>query len=238
MTGETDIVKVEVQELVPIEDIKRRSKHLDAIKIELLKPNDFQPFTDKKTGEKRQFIKRSGWRQIAAGFSISDRVVKEERMDREDGSFVWRITVEAMFPNGRLSSGMGACDSREHSGKWAHVEHDVLSTAHTRAKNRAISDLVAGGVLSAEEMEAAPEVEPEEDFEKEFHEEETDTGLRGTLAEAGLNPESITFSEMGNAYTAAPTKWLGKELWDQYDAFFKKHGFRYDFKNKQWVRGE
>ena len=32
------------------------------------------------------------------------------------------------------------------------MEHDVYATAHTRAKNRAISDLVGGGEVSAEEM--------------------------------------------------------------------------------------
>lgn len=106
----------------------------------------------------KRFIKRSGFRKIAVYFGISDRVLSQERTDREDGSFTWRITVEAVAPNSRTCIGVGACDSRER--KFAHIEHDVLATAHTRAKSRAISDLVAGGVVSAEEVEAPPS-EPE-----------------------------------------------------------------------------
>ena len=44
-------------------------------------------------------------------------------------------------------------------GKWRRLkpprevnEHDILATAETRAKNRAISDLVGGGSVSAEEI--------------------------------------------------------------------------------------
>lgn len=44
-------------------------------------------------------------------------------------------------------------------GKWRRLkeprevnEHDILATAETRAKNRAISDLVGGGSVSAEEV--------------------------------------------------------------------------------------
>lgn len=43
----------------------------------------------------------------------------------------------------------GSCNWRKH---WSHPIHDIFSTAHTRAKNRAISDLLAGGEVSAEEL--------------------------------------------------------------------------------------
>jgi DNA invertase Pin-like site-specific DNA recombinase len=36
---------------------------------------------------------------------------------------------------GRSSTGLGACSTKER--KFAHVDHDVLAIAHTRAKNRA-----------------------------------------------------------------------------------------------------
>ncbi|PNX46582.1 MAG: hypothetical protein BV457_07445 [Thermoplasmata archaeon M9B1D] len=42
------------------------------------------------------------------------------------------------------------CSGKKH---FAHPEHDIHATAHTRAKNRAISDLIAGGEVSAEEVE-------------------------------------------------------------------------------------
>ena len=36
--------------------------------------------------------------------------------------------------------------------RFNNAEHDVLTTAHTRAKSRAIADLVGGGEVSAEEL--------------------------------------------------------------------------------------
>jgi hypothetical protein len=119
----------------------------EALKAKLLGIEDYQSIAG------RRYIKRSGFRKIAVYFGISDRIIKEERTEREDdGSFFWRIEVEAFAPNGRSCVGVGACDSRER--KFAHIEHDVYATAHTRAKSRAISDLVAGGAVSAEEVEA------------------------------------------------------------------------------------
>jgi len=38
---------------------------------------------------------------------------------------------------------------------WAHKEHDIFALGHTRAKNRAIADLVGGGEVTAEEVLAS-----------------------------------------------------------------------------------
>jgi len=124
------------------------------LKKQLLVDDDYQKISGKL------FIKRSGFRKIAVFFGISDSILKEEKVDRADGSFVWRIVVEAIAPNGRTSVGVGACDSKERAN-WAHKEHDCYSTAHTRAKSRAISDMIAGGIVSAEEVEASSQ-EPRE----------------------------------------------------------------------------
>jgi hypothetical protein len=118
----------------------------ESLKAKLLTDEDYQSIAGKR------YIKRSGFRKIAVYFGLSDRILEQERIDRDDGSFSWRIVVEVEAPNGRVSTGVGACDSRER--KFAHVEHDVYAIAHTRAKSRAISDMVAGGAVSAEEMEA------------------------------------------------------------------------------------
>src|ERR1700674_1112033 len=69
---------------------------------------------------------------------------------REDGSFVWSFRVRAQAPNGRFTEAVAAGDSRER--KFSHIEHDVQATAQTRAKSRAISDLIGAGEVSAEEM--------------------------------------------------------------------------------------
>jgi hypothetical protein len=153
------IVLTPVMPLVTAEKAAEQWALFEALKSKLLSSEDYQSIAGKC------YIKRSGFRKIAVYFGISDRILKEERADRADGSFTWRITAEAIAPNGRSCVGVGACDSRER--KFAHTEHDVLSTAHTRAKSRAISDLVAGGVVSAEEMspdtdnsEIAPKQQP------------------------------------------------------------------------------
>ncbi len=107
--------------------------------------------TDYQDVAGRKFIKKSGWRRIAAAFGISDEIVHEERRELDGVGFVWEVTARAIAPNGRYAEGMGSCSSSER--KFAHVQHDVRAMAHTRAKNRAISDLVGGGDVSAEEMD-------------------------------------------------------------------------------------
>lgn len=148
----SEIVPVVVEPLVTTEKAVELWHKFEDLKAKLLTDDDYQVIAGKR------FIKRSGFRKIGVVFGLSDRILKEERVDRPDGSFVWRIVVEVLAPNGRTSIGVGACDSRER--KFAHLEHDVLSTAHTRAKSRGISDMVAGGVVSAEEAEGEVEAKP------------------------------------------------------------------------------
>lgn len=143
--------------ITPVEPLSTPEQAAEAwnkfqsLKEKLLSEEDYQDIQGKR------FIKRSGFRKIAVVFGISDRILKEERIDRADGSFTWRITVEVAAPNGRTCDGVGACDSLER--RFSHIEHDVFATAHTRAKSRAISDMVAGGVVTAEEMEEAAIIE-------------------------------------------------------------------------------
>jgi len=142
---EKAIVPAPVLPLVTPEQAAEQWRRFEALKEKLLVEDDYQMIAGKR------FIKRSGFRKIGVFFGLSDRILKEERVERPDGSFVWRLVVEVSAPNGRMSIGVGACDSKER--KFAHPEHDVYATAHTRAKSRAISDMVAGGIVSAEEVE-------------------------------------------------------------------------------------
>jgi len=119
------------------------------LKQSFLEKSDFANISGK------DMVKKSGWRKIQSAFGISDEIVNE-RKDSEENGFVWRITVKAIAPNGRYSYGVGACASTER--RFSHLDHDVYATAHTRAKNRAISDLVGGGEVSAEELIEAEEI--------------------------------------------------------------------------------
>ncbi len=143
----TDILPAGTAPVAPLVTAEQAVKQwalFEDLKGKLLNESDYQEISGKK------YIKRSGFRKLAVFFGISDQIIKEERQDRPDGSFIWRIEVEARAPNGRICIGVGACDSKER--RFAHEEHDVYSTSHTRAKSRAISDLVAGGAVSAEEV--------------------------------------------------------------------------------------
>ena len=105
--------------------------------------------SDIATIQNKPFIKRSGWRKLALAFNISDEIIKDERVVHND-DFECRIWVKVWAPNGRSVVGIGACSSKERN--FAHVEHDVYATAHTRAKNRALSDMIGSGEISWEEL--------------------------------------------------------------------------------------
>jgi len=144
MSDSQQIVPAPVLPLVTPEEAAAQWARFEALKSKLLVDDDYQLIAGKR------HFKRSGLRKLGVYFGISDRLLKEERTDRDDGSFNWRVVVQAIAPNGRSCVGVGACDSRERN--FAHVEHDIYATAHTRAKNRAISDMIAGGAVSAEEL--------------------------------------------------------------------------------------
>ena len=136
---------------------------------ELLDESDFQSIGNKK------FKKKSAWRKYARAFNITDRVTFEDIQRDETGFPMWaRIRVEAKANNGRTAEADHECHVTErccerpcHKQGWKghtccaddcngkrHWSHpgDLCATALTRAKNRAISDLIGAGEVSAEEM--------------------------------------------------------------------------------------
>lgn len=94
----------------------------------------------------RPFRKKGYWRAIATAFNLSVGCVKEE--SDETG---WRVVYRASTASGRNVEGDGSCDYDE-KGEGQDSEHNVRSHAHTRAFNRAVSNLVGFGEVSAEEM--------------------------------------------------------------------------------------
>jgi len=146
--------------LVPIPDGKRSSE-------------DYQ-----RIGSK-DFKKKSAWRKLATAFGISGERVSAEDDFLPDGRIRRaKRTVRAIAPNGRSMDGEGVCDiyerccepgcsntatshdhcpaaRSEHCPGWthfSHAEHDIPTTAYTRALNRAVSDLIGAGEVSAEEI--------------------------------------------------------------------------------------
>ncbi|NTU46992.1 hypothetical protein HGA88_05185 [Candidatus Roizmanbacteria bacterium] len=97
----------------------------------------------------REFYKKSYWRKLATFFNISVEIV-EERHERYENNIVFYFTCKATAPNGRYAIGSGSCDLFEKGRRNSF--HNARSTAETRAFNRAISNLVGGGEVSAEEI--------------------------------------------------------------------------------------
>lgn len=131
----------------------------------LLDKSDYQPIQT-KTGVK-QSKKKSAWRKLATAFNISDEVIEKEIIRDECHRIISaRYEVKATLPNGRHGVGTGSASIYDKTSKkdtkeptpfelrqrFTNAEHDITSTAHTRAKSRAISDLIGAGEVSAEEL--------------------------------------------------------------------------------------
>ena len=131
----------------------------------LLDDSDYQPIQTQQGIKKSK--KKSAWRKLATAFNISDEVLEKEIIRDECHRIISaRYEVKATLPNGRHGVGTGSAsiydkiskkDTKEPSPfqlrqRFTNAEHDVISTAHTRAKSRAISDLIGAGEVSAEEL--------------------------------------------------------------------------------------
>lgn len=155
-------------DMVDVESAEAFMNNYQELVKALLDQTDYQ-----KIGSK-QFKKKSAWRKLATAFNISDEIIKEEITRDETGQIISATYyVKATLPNGRSGVGIGACSifdkirysdtskypadtntpsNFELRGRFSNAEHDIPSTAHSRAKNRAISDLIGAGDVSAEEM--------------------------------------------------------------------------------------
>lgn len=90
------------------------------------------------------FIKKSGWRKISFYFNLSYEI-KDRTIEFDDNRNVQRaeFVVRAYMQGGRFSDGWGSCDRREK--RFLKPNHDIPSTAETRAKNKACQDLLGIG---------------------------------------------------------------------------------------------
>jgi len=95
------------------------------------------------------FKKKSFWRKCQRFFNLSMELISEERQAIGD-KFIYKFVYRSIAPNGAFCDGTGTCSSDEKG--LLKTEHNTRAIAETRAKNRAISDLVAFGEVSAEEM--------------------------------------------------------------------------------------
>jgi hypothetical protein len=152
--GELVVGRANREVLRPLdpEEVVAAMEQYQAMLPRLLDASDYQE------SEGRRFVKKSGWRKIATAFNLSVGIVSTRVERAPDGSPLRaEVIARAVAPNGRTQDGDGYCSIGERRFGRAQgrqkVENDLRATATTRAKNRAISDLVGMGEVSAEEVE-------------------------------------------------------------------------------------
>ena len=165
---------------VTVDEAVRQWEEYQDLNKRLLDPSDYQRVGDKA------FKKKSAWRKYARAYNLTDRVTYEHVERFPDGFPIWaRVRVQATAANGRATEAdheahvtercceaarnlpcpkkppkhshcVIGCDGRSH---WSHPG-DLPATALTRAKNRAIADLIGAGEISADEMTGGREQPP------------------------------------------------------------------------------
>jgi len=165
-----------VAPVATIQEARKVFKAFQEAKLGLLDKSDVQPVAD------RSFIKKSGWRKIAVFFGVSCQKLAEGVIESPAGRvyyFTYRAQApngqfqdatgycswDESNPAGTIAAAERKAKEKVKKGTWsearaeqhisgtiAKLEHDVRATAETRAKNRAIADLVGGGEVTAEEM--------------------------------------------------------------------------------------
>lgn len=156
----------------------------------------------------KPFIKKSGWLKLATPFNLTDEILEEDREDREDGSFVVRFRVRVSAPNGRTVMAVGSCDSKERP--YAHLEHDVRATAHTRAKARAIADMVGGGGAIAEDVAESEAQRRNGAPTGPSSARPAEVGEGAAEYDPAQNPETITCPKCGEPVTRGKNQRTGK----------------------------
>lgn len=133
----------------------------------------------------KKFRKKPYWRAVARGFNLDVVQVKEEHVEQAN-DWGYLVTYRATAPNGASADGDGACFASEKSrGRMEATVHNVRSHAHTRAFNRAVSNLVGFGEVSAEEAEHDSQPEPGSNDGPPPEEETAALAWRGVIATVG-----------------------------------------------------
>lgn len=144
----------------------------------LLAPSDYQTYTAYENGKTvtKRFKKKSAFRKMRRFFGFNLEVL-EERIGHKHiketcarlfipdikecgcptqyARFIVRVTDPR---SGQYVDGIGICSLGEKNRVFTKPDHEIPATAHTRAVNRGISDLIGAGEDSAEEVRGTSEV--------------------------------------------------------------------------------
>jgi hypothetical protein len=94
----------------------------------------------------KRYITRKGWRKIACALQLSlacRHDLTDVKYDINHNVVRATYVFRAIDSSDRFVDGCGSCSRDEKN--FLHPNHDVIATAETRAKNRAIEDFVGIG---------------------------------------------------------------------------------------------
>jgi hypothetical protein len=170
MSKTTELAVVEASDMIAapsaneLESNVRRYQDMQKT-LDRLMPDQIVETGTNNDGTPKLFRRKGYWKAIAQGFNLNVELVREERQVHDE-DFGYCVTYKASDPRtGRSADGDGACFASEKAqrrGGIGGTEHNVRAHAHTRATNRAVSNLVAFGEVSAEELETTDRSAPEQ----------------------------------------------------------------------------
>lgn len=158
--SQTQIIIREEPEALPIQQFNQKLypseeqiafliKRHKFVKTELLDEHDIVNI------KKNKYIKKSGWRKFINAFGISIELIEQKVYEQFNDKHA-EIRIRAIAPNGQSVEGIGL---KSWSELYEKTMHNLIATAWTRAVNRAVSDLVGYGEVSAEELSKTTENE-------------------------------------------------------------------------------
>jgi len=159
----SDIQRIQGQDFLK-KSYWRKLERFFGIKLQLLKEEEkfMQVLLKRKKKKTPQGVKVI---YEVAGYYPMDFKLNPRPDEEVKITIVFSATYRATAPTGQFCDGDGHCDLWEKG--YCNTYHNAKATAHTRAKNRAISDLVGGGEVSAEEVLGEYEAESMEETEVE-----------------------------------------------------------------------
>ena len=157
--------------LANVEQIKIASQKYQEFLNALISEKDIVRMKDKKTGEEKLVGKKSAFGKIARFWGISTEIIRsftEEadckndvcvwgyangrsfpRVKRGDKYLIAKAWAKAILPSGQYAT-RGAAVSEIERG-FAHIPHDLIATAETRAVKRSVEAVIGMGEIMLEE---------------------------------------------------------------------------------------
>lgn len=140
-----------------IEETIKQFQIYQQLKSQLGTAEDFQAIKS-KDGKVKYHPNKSFVRKVQRFFNVSCEILQDEALRNADGEIeAWLVKVRAIhLGTGAFQEGDGSCSFDEKRSKRQPATlHNIRAHAVTRAKNRAILDLVGFGEVTAEEISDA-----------------------------------------------------------------------------------